>query len=205
MSIISQKPSIYRTICLLAVLVVSLLLVACGEGSSGVGVTAAAPASSSDLSSTATPALPALSPGQTPKAKVGNPAPDFRATAVDGSSVQISALRGKAVLLNYWGVYCSPCREEVPDLVKVYAAHQDKLAIVGVDINDSPQDVQNFIKEFKMPYPVVIDNTGDLVFKYRVPGQPTSIFINKDGIITGIVPGLASLDVIEQQLGKALS
>lgn len=70
-------------------------------------------------------------------------------------------------------------------------------------MNDTPEDVKNFIKEFKVPYPVIIDNTGDLVYKYRVFGHPTTYFINKEGVLTGIVAGLTSPEMLEQELAKA--
>jgi thioredoxin-related protein len=50
----------------------------------------------------------------------------------------------------------------------------------------------------------VIDNTGDLVYQYRITGRPTSIFINKDGLITGVVPGMTTPQVLEEQLSRVL-
>ena len=88
--------------------------------------------------------------------------------------------------------------------MKTAQANTDKLTIIGVNMNDDPGEVKKFVGDSKIPYPIVIDNTGDLTFKYRVRGHPTSIFINKSGLITGIVNGLASPQVLEEELGKAL-
>lgn len=92
----------------------------------------------------------------------------------------------------------------MPDFVKTYEANKDKLTIVGIDMNDSLQEVKDFIGQHNVTYPIVIDDTGDLIYKYRVTGHPTSIFINKDGVITGIVPGMATPDVLEKEVAKAL-
>lgn len=70
-------------------------------------------------------------------------------------------------------------------------------------MNDTSEDVGKFIKDFKVPYPVTIDSTGDLVYKYRVFGHPTTYFINKEGIITGIITGLTTPETLEKELEKA--
>jgi peroxiredoxin len=134
----------------------------------------------------------------------GAVAPDFAATDITGQVVRLSENRGKAVIINYWSIYCDYCREEMPELVKTYQSNRDKLNIIGIDINDEPAEVRSFVKELNITYPIVIDNTGDLVYKYRVLGRPTSIFINKDGIITGVVPGIATPKILEEQLSRVL-
>ncbi len=91
----------------------------------------------------------------------------------------------------------------MPDFIKTYEANKDKLTIVGVNMNDEPQEVKNFARDFKMNFPVTIDNTGDLVYKYRVPGHPTTFFINKEGLITGMVVGLTSPEKLQEELAKA--
>ncbi len=71
-------------------------------------------------------------------------------------------------------------------------------------MNDEPAEVKSFIQEKGIVYPVVIDNTGDMTFKYRIRGHPTSIFINQAGVITGIIPGLASPEMLDKELAKAM-
>ena len=92
----------------------------------------------------------------------------------------------------------------MPDFIKTSQANGSNLAVVGINMNDDPAEVNKFIGQVKIPYSVVIDNTGDLTFKYRVRGHPTSIFINKTGVITGMVNGLATPEVLAQELSKAL-
>lgn len=140
------------------------------------------------------------------KAAPGFTAPDFSATGTDGQPVHLRSIitQGKAVMLNFWSVYCAPCRQEVPELLKVYQANQNRLAIVGIDLNDTPEETRSFMQEFKMDYPVFIDNTGDLVYKYLVRGRPTTFFINRKGVITGMIPGPLTSQTLDQELSKAL-
>jgi peroxiredoxin len=189
----------------LALLAGSLLLAACGE--------MAAPTMSSMPLPTTDMMSMAITPAQQPldvtpqsgptKIVPGAMAPDFAVTDIDGQPLKLSE-QGKAVIINYWSVYCDYCKEEMPALVKTYQANQDKLNIIGIDINDQPGEVRDFINQLKVTYPIVIDNTGDMVYKYRVVGRPTSIFINKDGVITGVVPGMATPDVLQDQLARVL-
>ncbi len=134
----------------------------------------------------------------------GVTAPDFAVTDITGQPIKLSDHRGKAVIINYWSIYCDYCREEMPELVKTYQSNRDKLNIIGIDINDEPAEVKDFVRQLNITYPIVIDNTGDMVYKYRVLGRPTSIFINKEGVITGVVPGIVTPPVLEEQLKRVL-
>jgi peroxiredoxin len=171
-----------------------LLLSACGE--------VATPVPASSPAAPATP-FPTLANQPPVKVAVGGTAPDFSASDLNGQPVQLSAYRGKAVVVNFWAVYCDFCREELPAFVKTYEANKDKMAIIGVDINDDLGDVKDFIRQFKMTYQITIDDTGDLIYKYRVPAHPTSVFINKYGVITGIVAGLTTPQRLDEELAKA--
>lgn len=92
----------------------------------------------------------------------------------------------------------------MPDLIKASQDNKDKMAFIGINLNETPEEVKGFVNEFKVPYPIIIDNTGDLVYKYRVRGHPSTIFINKEGVITGIVAGLLTPQSLEQEIAKVL-
>jgi thioredoxin-related protein len=74
--------------------------------------------------------------------------------------------------------------------------------VIGINWNDTTEDVKQYLQEFKVPYPITIDDTGDLITLFRAKGHPTNIFIDKDGIITNIVPGGVTPQILSQQLGK---
>lgn len=189
----------------LTLLAGSLLLAACGDSPTPT-------MSSMPLPTTGMMSM-AITPVQQPinvtpqsgptKIIPGAMAPDFAVTDINGQPLKLSD-QGKAVIINYWSVYCEYCKQEMPELVKAYQANQDKVTIIGIDINDQPSEVRDFISQFKVNYPIVIDNTGDMVYKYRVMGRPTSIFVNKNGMITGVVPGMTTPEVLQDQLAKVL-
>lgn len=93
----------------------------------------------------------------------------------------------------------------MPDLIKTYRANQDKIVMLGINLNDTPEEVKAHVSEFKIPFIIAIDNTGDLIYKFRAMARPFTVFINKQGVITGIVAGKISLQTLEQELTKALA
>jgi peroxiredoxin len=195
--------------CLLTVvgLVAALLLAACGGTATPATGAIPLPTTGGMGMMESTPAqqpLDVTPPTGPVKIIPGAVAPDFSLTDINGQPVKLSDHRGQAVIINYWSVYCEYCREEMPALLKTYQANRDKLNIIGIDINDEPGEVRDFIGQLNITYPIVIDNTGDMVYKYRVVGRPTSIFINKAGIITGVIPGAATPPVLAEQVNKVL-
>ncbi|HEX6463281.1 MAG TPA: TlpA disulfide reductase family protein, partial [Vicinamibacterales bacterium] len=70
--------------------------------------------------------------------------------------VKMTDFKGKVLLLNFWATWCGPCKSEIPLFVELYSKYKDKgLAIVGVSIDDSPEQLQSFMKEYRMNYPVL--------------------------------------------------
>ena len=137
----------------------------------------------------------------------GQPAPDFTLDTLDGGQTTLSDLKGKAVLINFWASWCIPCREETPDLVKAYKAHQaDGLVILGVNLTaeDSMPAIKTFVAEFQMPYPVLLDQDSKAANLYRVQGIPTSVFINRQGVITHIQIGKLTAEQIDKYLAEIL-
>ncbi len=138
---------------------------------------------------------------------MGRQAPEFTLETLDGNTVTLTALRDHPVLINFWASWCIPCREETPDLVRAYQAHQaEGLVLLGVNLTlqDSMSDVRAFVTEFQMTYPVLLDKDGKVATLYRVQGIPTSIFINRQGVITHVQIGKLSAEQIEQFLAQIL-
>ena len=112
-------------------------------------------------------------------------APDFvLPSVVDGQPISLSSFRGKPVVLNFWASWCASCREEAPLLSKTYRDYRDQgVVFLGVNVSDSPDGAQGFIKEFSISYANVRDYTGAVTTNYRVTGLPTTFFISRDGRI----------------------
>jgi thiol-disulfide isomerase/thioredoxin len=117
-------------------------------------------------------------------------APDFLLETLDGGTLRLSDLQGKAVLVNFWATWCQPCRSEVPHLVAAYDRYQQEgLEIVAVNLQEDEDTIARFAQEFGMRFPVVIDRSGDVADKYRVIGIPTSFFIDRSGVVRSIYTG----------------
>lgn len=125
--------------------------------------------------------------------KKGDTAPDFTLTTSDGKTVKLSDYRGKKVILNFWATWCPPCRAEIPDMVKFYEANKDKgIVILGVNLTNSertPGSVPQFITDYKISYPVLMDETGEVGDRYRVSAIPTTYILDSNGTITEIITG----------------
>ena len=134
-------------------------------------------------------------------------APDFSLESLDGKSIRLSDLRGKAVLLNFWATWCGPCKIEMPwfvDLQNQYGAQG--LQIVGVAMDDaSKEDIAKFAKDMGVNYPVLIgkDSVGD---EYGgVNALPQSFLIARDGKVVDKIVGLRGKSEIEDAIKKALN
>jgi cytochrome c biogenesis protein CcmG/thiol:disulfide interchange protein DsbE len=120
----------------------------------------------------------------------GQPAPAIAGTTLDGVPFDLAALRGRPVVINFWGPTCVPCREEFPLLKAKLAAHAgDGLAVVGILTDDAPDPARMFAADEGATWPTVIDPGGALKKAYRVVGRPQSYFIDRAGILRSIQIG----------------
>jgi peroxiredoxin/Cu/Ag efflux protein CusF len=113
------------------------------------------------------------------------PAPDFALRAVDGGSVSLSMHRGKALLVNFWASWCVPCRTEMPALERLYQRHKDGgLEVLAINLDTlSTAGVEDFLKEVKVTFPVLLDPQWSTAQAYRVVGLPTTYLIDRTGHI----------------------
>jgi len=128
--------------------------------------------------------------GRDPSPEKERAAPDFLLETLDGGTLRLSDLQGKAVLVNFWATWCQPCRSELPHLVAAYDRYrQEGLEIVAVNLQEDKDTIAGFVEEFGIQFPVVIDRSGDVSDKYRVIGVPTSFFIDRSGVVRSIYTG----------------
>jgi cytochrome c biogenesis protein CcmG, thiol:disulfide interchange protein DsbE len=127
-----------------------------------------------------------------PSPREGFYAPDFTLETLTGGQVQLSSLRGKIVVVNFWTTWCPPCRAETPALEASYKAYTDvDVVVLGVNLTDqdSLNDVQSFVQEFGLTYPILLDRDGATGLLYQLNGLPTTFFINRQGVIRTVVVG----------------
>lgn len=120
--------------------------------------------------------------------QIGQKAPDFKLQTLDGKEIALSDFKGKKVMINFWATWCPPCKAETPEMVKYYNekaqdANFEILSVNAMSTESKSENVNKFIEEYKMTFPVVIDPRGDTIKQYEVLNFPTSFFINTKGII----------------------
>ena len=121
-------------------------------------------------------------------ALVDEPARSFAAVGIDGYDYRLEDLSGKVVLLNFWGIWCARCRDEIPRLVALDRKwRRAGLVVLGADYGDEPDDLPAFIEEIGMSYPALIDD--GLADEYEVLIYPTSVVIGRNGRVRYLVEG----------------
>jgi len=129
--------------------------------------------------------------------RVNSPAPDFILKDIEGKSVRLSDYRGKVVVLEFWATWCPPCKLAIPEFNSLYEKYIGReFEVLAVSIDEDSSGLRSFAKEYGISYPVLADNKN-VAELYGITNIPTTIIINKEGIISnkhlGYVPGMAEL------------
>ncbi len=138
-------------------------------------------------------------------ALVGEPAPNFALTDLNGNLVQLSSLRGRPVIVHFWASWCGPCVEEFPLLLNASAAHRgDDLAIVGIVYNDSSAAAAAFMTRMGATWPATVDPGGGVATRYGIIGPPDTFFVDRSGMIVGRQIGQLSASDLDHGLARIL-
>lgn len=130
--------------------------------------------------------------------KPGERAPNFRLEAAAGGEVLLSDQVGKPLLLNFFASWCTNCREEMADLEEAYG---DDVMVVGVDLRESAETVQELANETGATFPLALDRKGTVTREYRVANLPVTYLLDRDGTVREVVPGPVDDDRIEELIG----
>lgn len=135
----------------------------------------------------------------------GKTAPDFSLSTLDGQPLRLSSYRGKVVVLDFWATWCVPCREEIPQFIRMQDQYGSRgMQVIGISMDDSPEPVRSFYQEFKMNYPVALGD-AKLGEQYGgILGLPITYVIGRDGEIANKYIGAVSVAVIEQRVQALL-
>lgn len=139
------------------------------------------------------------------------PAIDFTLVDQYGETHTLSDYKGKVVFLNFWATWCPPCRMEMPDIEEVYkerGKNAEDVIILGVSgpnlgREGSKEEIIEFLKEEGYTYPVVFDETGDIMATYSIQSLPTTFIIDRDGNIVDYVLGAMSKETMENIIDVA--
>lgn len=138
----------------------------------------------------------------------GHPAPDFEATTLDGTRVELSDYRGKVVLVNIWATWCRPCRAEMPSMETLYREFEGtdfEILAVSVDAAPGERDeagrtgaskarLADFAEELGLTFPILHDPEGRIERRYRTTGVPESFLVDRDGTIVRHIAGATIWD-----------
>lgn len=122
--------------------------------------------------------------------QVGDKAPDFTLTDLNGQQHQLSEYKGKGVVLNFWGTWCKPCKKEMPALDAQYKQFHDQgVELLAINIAESTYAVENFVSRYDLTFPVAIDDKKSVMRAYNIDPLPTTILVDATGHIANIITG----------------
>ncbi len=123
----------------------------------------------------------------------GDMAPDFTLTTLDGKKVQLSELKGKKVIVNFWATWCPPCKAEMPHMQNFYEDFSDEenveILAVNLTSEDKEESVQNFVQDYGLTFPIPLDTEGVVGETFQAITIPTSYMIDTKGRIQNKIVG----------------
>jgi cytochrome c biogenesis protein CcmG/thiol:disulfide interchange protein DsbE len=136
----------------------------------------------------------------------GTRAAPIRLPALDGGgTVDLQALRGRPVVVNFWASWCEPCKRELPLLRRTLAEHRaDRLAVVGVVVRDAPAAARQLAARTGADWPMGVDGAGQVAGAYRVANLPQTFFVRRDGTVASQQLGELHPGALREQLAAIL-
>ncbi|NWL88022.1 hypothetical protein DMN77_10520 [Paenibacillus sp. 79R4] len=133
-------------------------------------------------------------------ARVDQAAPDFELRDLDGNTVRLSDYRGKTVVLNFWATWCRVCQAEMPHLEKFYRDQQDR-NVVLLSVNATSQErsdelVGKYANQEGLSFPIVLDESGEVLRDYAVTAYPTTYIIDPSGTLRNQYLGATSYETL---------
>lgn len=138
--------------------------------------------------------------------ELNRPAPDLTLPVLDGEPIRLADMRGKVVLVNFWGTWCEPCKEETPALQQAYQELRDAgLVIVGVNLRRqeaSDEAVRAFVRQYGVTYPIALDVDGEAARLFQISPIPVSYFIDPAGTVRYVRVGTLSREDVTALFGR---
>jgi cytochrome c biogenesis protein CcmG/thiol:disulfide interchange protein DsbE len=118
----------------------------------------------------------------------GDRAPPLALTDLAGRRLDVAALHGKVVAVNFWATWCSPCRDEIPELARFWAEHRGRcFELVGVAEESARDDVARLASS--IPYPIVVDDRAEALTPWGVQGYPVTFVLDPEGKVRQVFTG----------------
>ncbi|MFQ5421734.1 MAG: TlpA family protein disulfide reductase [Anaerolineae bacterium] len=142
---------------------------------------------------------------------VGHLAPDFTLQTPTGESVTLTdyvdreGADGRPVVLNYWASWCGPCRIETPHLQEASIKYNNQVAVLGVNQGEDARTVTEFGLSFGLTYPLLVDQDSEINQRYGILGLPTTIFIDRQGVVREVFIGIINQAILEERITHLLA
>jgi thiol-disulfide isomerase/thioredoxin len=140
--------------------------------------------------------------------KTGDAPPPIDLPDLAGKKVDLAELKGKVVLVDFWASWCGPCKQEMPVLESLHAKYADQgLVIVGINIDNNPKKMKNFLKGAPVSFRIVHDPKITIAQRYEPSTMPSSYFIGRNGKLRYIHEGFRKKDAeeIEKRVKELLA
>ena len=136
--------------------------------------------------------------------KEGVQAPDFTGELIDGTSITLSELQGKPVIINFWATWCGPCVKEMPAFERLKDDFGYKIGIIAVNCGDDAGTVKDFVEENGYTFPVVLDEEYSISMLYPTNSIPYTVVVDAEGKVTHISTGALDADTMYERYKEAL-
>jgi peroxiredoxin len=137
---------------------------------------------------------------------LGKAAPDFALTNLSGKTLRLSDFKGKVVLLDFWATWCPPCREEIPDLIRLQQQYASQgFTVLGIALDEEGATVVKPVAQrLGINYPVVVGNTQVAAAYGGIEAIPTTFIVGRDGKILTTYVGAQAASTFQQDIDPAL-
>lgn len=132
-------------------------------------------------------------------------APEFSLPAVNDGTIKLGNYRGSVVILDFWATWCPPCKDEIPDFIKLYNNYKDKgLMIIGISLDTDTDKLKDFCRNMGINYPIAMSDDKVTGAYGGIQYIPTTFIIDKEGNIVKKYVGFTKYSEFESQIKKLL-
>jgi peroxiredoxin len=135
------------------------------------------------------------------------PAPDFTLKSLDGPNLRLQEQRGRVVMVNFWATWCGPCRQEMPQLNKLYEKYRGSgFVLLGVNVDDDTRNAASVAGKLGVKFPVLWDTDKAVSKRYDLATMPSTVLIDRDGKVRYVHRGYRDgfEDLYEKQIRELL-
>lgn len=131
----------------------------------------------------------ANTPASRAPTSAGQPAPALTGVDADGQPIDLATLTGKTVIVDFWASWCEPCQEAMPGLDQLAADYGDRLVVIGVSVDEDPEDARAFVERVGVRFSIVHDEAHTIAAVWGPPKMPTTYVIDPAGVIVDVHDG----------------